>query len=272
MSAPEIDQAALIGLLEDLRSRHGYDLRGYALPSLTRRIRAAMARSNMPDLAALRRRALDDPAFFRELLDSLTVRVSEMFRDPEFYAAFRSEVVPVLRTYPLLRVWHAGTASGEEAYSMAILLLEEGLYERAQIYATDLNEQAVEAAKQGIYPAARLAHFADNYRRAGGLHELSRYVTVAYGNMAVRESLKRHIAFFHHDLVADQVFGEMHAVFCRNVLIYFGRALQAKVLEKLGRSLCPGGFLCLGANEQLPRSNPSFHPFVRAQRIYRCAA
>lgn len=240
-------------LLEAMNARHGYDLRDYAPHSLRRRMRAALARSGLPSLGALQHALLTDPAVFVRVLEDLTVRVTDMFRDPDFYLALRERVVPILRTYPLLRVWHAGCATGEEAYATAIVLSEAGLLQRARIYATDLSPAAIEQATRGTYPARSFSSFSANYAHAGGRGEFADYVITRDGELAITPELRRNILFLQHDLVGDQVFGEMHAVFCRNVLIYFGRDLRRRVLHKLVQSLCPGGFLCLGASERLGR-------------------
>lgn len=264
-------------LLEAIHARYGFDLREYAQSPMRRRVRAALARSGLSNLGALQHRVLTEPAAFAEVLDDLTVRVTEMFRDPSFYRCVRERVLPILRTYPHLKIWHGGCASGEEAYATAILLSEEGLYERSQIYATDLNPGALELAHQGVYAADRFEVFAENHARCGGSAPLSSYGTLAYGQFAVHGWLKKNILFFQHDLVSDHVFGEMHVIFCRNVFIYFDSALRKRVLDKFAQSLCPGGFLCLGAGERLPNgyltANASgavlFSEFARDERIYR---
>ena len=238
-------------LLEAIHARYGYDLRGYTQASMQRRVLAALAKSGLPHLGELQHRIVTDAAFFAGVLHDLTVQVSELFRDPSFYVAFRQHVLPMLRTYPLVRIWHAGCATGEEAYASAIMLSEAGLYERAQIYATDLSARAVEQAKDGVYPAERLPLFSSNYAQAGGRAELARYFTVAYDRATLIEPLRRNILFFQHNLVSDHVFGEMHVVFCRNVLIYFGRELRERVLDKLHAALVHGGFLCLGHSERI---------------------
>jgi chemotaxis protein methyltransferase CheR len=270
LAAAEIEALEVRLLLEAIHARYGYDLRGYAAASMRRRVLAALAQSGCRNLGELQHRLLQDPRFFAGVLEHLTVRVSEMFRDPPFFLAFRQQVAPMLRTYPLLNIWHSGCASGEEVYSMAILLSEEGLHDRVQIYATDLSMTALEQARQGVYPAERLAAYADNHQRSGGRGHLGDHFTEAYDRVAVKEALRRRVLFFEHDLVSDQVFAEMHVVFCRNVLIYFGGDLRLEVLRKLGQSTRPGGFLCLGAGEQLPRRLRSlFADFVAPERIYR---
>jgi chemotaxis protein methyltransferase CheR len=237
--------------LEAIAARYGYDLRGYEPASMRRRVRAALVKSGAANLGDLQHRLLIDPRVFAAVVGDLTVQVSEMFRDPPFYRDFREEVVPILRTYPQLKIWHAGCASGEEVYTTAILLSEEGLLERAQLYATDLSLRALERAKAGIYPAARARAFAESYALAGGAGAFESYFQEGYDNVVVREALRRNVVFFQHDLVADHVFGEMQVIFCRNVLIYFGADLRERVLAKLGQGLCRGGFLCLGASERL---------------------
>ena len=261
-------------LLEAIHLRYGYDLRGYEPRSMRRRARAALTRSGLESLGALQHHVLADPRFFAGVLNDLTVHVSEMFRDPPFHRALREHLVPMLRTYPLLKLWVAGCATGEEVYSLAILLLEEGLYDRCQIYATDVSEMAVEQARGGVYRAERLPNFAENHRRSGGTSDFAKYYIEAYGSIAMRESLRRHVVFFHHDLVSDQVFGEMNVVLCRNVFIYFGQALRRQVLAKLAESLRPGGFLCLGTGERLLSAarEMQFVEAVPRQRIYRLDA
>jgi chemotaxis protein methyltransferase CheR len=233
-------------------------------------VRAALINSGLKNLGELQHRVLTDEQFFASVLDDLTVRATEMFRNPGFYRTFRARVLPFLRTYPLLKIWHGGCASGEEAYSTAIVLSEEGLYERSQIYATDLNPQALEQAKLGMYSARQFELFTSNYDKAGGNARLSEYCTEAYEHVVLREALKKNILFFQHNLVSDHVFGEMHVIFCRNVFIYFTQPLRERVLAKFRESLCPGGFLCLGSGERLPDpAGAGFSEFAPEERIYR---
>jgi chemotaxis protein methyltransferase CheR len=269
MPEGEVEAIEIRLLLEAIHARYGYDLRDYSQASMRRRVLAALARTGLPDLGQLQHRLLDDPVFFTSVLEDLTVRVSEMFRDPSFYKAFRTQVVPILQTYPLLKIWHCGCATGEEVYASAILLGEAGLYDRAQIYATDLSVQALSQAKQGVYAMEQLATFEENYRKGGGTTDFANYHTTGYGGLAMNESLRRNILFFQHNLVSDHVFGEMQVVFCRNVLIYFGKDLRGRVVQKLRQSLVPGGFFCLGSSERLAASEEGFVEFVGAERIYR---
>jgi len=257
-------------LLEAIHSKYGYDLRDYAKPSLERRVLAALAKSGLPNLGELQHQILTDAALFGRVLDDLTVRVSGFFRDPKFHLAFRDRVVPYLRTYPLLRIWHAGCAGGEEVYANAIVLHEEGLYDRCQLYATDVSPGALEHAKDGVYPAQDLPELTKNYREAGGRSDPSIYYTAAYDRIAIKEPLRRNVLFFQHNLVSDHVFGEMQVVFCRNVLIYFEESLRRRVLAKLAESLCAGGFLCLGSSEKLSRaSHEAFVELSEDGPIYR---
>jgi chemotaxis protein methyltransferase CheR len=236
---------------------------------MRRRVRATLVRSGLAHLGELQHKILRDPIFFASVLDDLTVRVSEVFRDPQFFRAFRERVVPILRTYPLLKIWHAGCASGEEVYATAILLREENLYDRAQIYATDMSPKALELAKEGVYPEERAAQFEQNYLESGGKDQLNDYFSRAYGRVVVRESLRRNVVFFQHDLASDQALGAMHVVFCRNVLIYFGTELRERALATFGGCLERSGFLCLGMNEALsPKAKTQFGEFAEYERIY----
>jgi chemotaxis protein methyltransferase CheR len=267
----ESEQIEVDLFLEAVRRRYGYDFGGYAQPSIRRRVRLALARSGAKHLGELQHRVLHEPALLGELLQDLTVRVSSLFRDPQVFLAIRTKVVPVLRTYPVVKAWHCGCADGEEVYSFAILLAEEGLYERAQIYATDLSITSIERAKSGLYtPSSRVA-IDEDYAASGGRATLEAHVTTAYGGLAMNRSLAQNLHFFQHNVTIDRAFGEMHIVFCRNVLIYFGRDLRSRVIAQLKESLVPGGFLSLGASEQLTKDelDAGFEPFCFAERIYR---
>lgn len=267
---PEAEAAEIQLLLEAIRTRYGYDLSGYAPASIHRRVRSALAKSGLGSVGQLKGRLCADPDFFARFFDDLTVRVSELYRDPSFYRTFRERVTPLLRTTPRLNLWIAGCAGGEEAYSIAILLGEAGLGERSQIYATDLSARALDQAQQGVYPVSSLVALRENYRRSGGTADPQSYTTLAYDRIVFRESLRRNISFFRHDLVGDHVFAAMQVILCRNVLIYFGTGLKDRVIQKFSESLCPGGFLCLGGNERLPRSAANLYDdFAPDDRIYR---
>jgi chemotaxis protein methyltransferase CheR len=269
MSTPESEAIEVRLVLEAIFAKYGYDLRGYQTESITRRVRAALAKSGLAHLGELQHRLLSDPGFFSTVLEDLTVHVSEMFRDAPFYRAFRERIVPALRTYPEIKIWHAGCASGEEVYATAIVLWEERLYDRAQIYATDVSAGALERAREGVYPAAKAESFARAYADAGGAGRFEDYTVSAYERIAVHDRLRRNVVFFHHNLVSDHALGEMHVIFCRNVLIYFGPSLRDRVLGVLKTGLRRGGFLCLGSGESLPAAfGDFFAPFAPAHRIY----
>jgi chemotaxis protein methyltransferase CheR len=238
-------------LFDAIYLKYHYDFRGYAEASAKRRVRTAMIRLACATVSQLQDRVLHDPAAFADVLDVLTVPVSEMFRDPGYFRALRHRVVPILRTYPSLKVWVAGCSTGEEAYSLAILLREEGLLERAIIYATDINPRTLQQAEAGIYDIERVPGFSENYRRSGGRASLSEHYTARYGRAAIDKSLKRHIVFSDHSLATDSVFAEVQLVSCRNVLIYFKRELQDRALGLFHEALCRRGFLGIGSKESL---------------------
>jgi len=258
-------------LLEAVYRKYHYDFRSYAAASLKRRLTQAMERFGCRTLSQLQDRVLHEPSLFPALLDYLTVQVSEMFRDPPYFRSMRDKVVPLLRTYPSLKIWIAGCSTGEEVYSMAILLQEEGLLERSLIYATDINSGALERAQSGIYDAACIGGFTDNHRKSGARSSLSDYYTAAYGKAMFDKSLKTNIVFADHSLSTDSTFSEVHLVSCRNVLIYFDRLLQDRVLGLFRESLCRKGFLGLGAKESLRFSTHSyaFSDFVVNDKIFR---
>jgi chemotaxis protein methyltransferase CheR len=258
-------------LVEGVYLRYGHDFRDYALASLKRRVLLAQRQMDAPTVSALQDRVLHDPREFARLLQYLTVPVSEMFRDPAYFVALRQHVVPVLRTYPSLKVWVAGCSTGEEPYSLAILLHEEGLLERTILYATDINHASLDKARQGIFPLNAMQAFTRNYQRAGGTGAFSDYYTAAYGGALFDKFLRQSITFADHSLATDAVFSETQLVSCRNVLIYFNRALQDRALGLFHDSLSHRGFLGLGAKETLDFSAYAdrFEPVSRPERIYR---
>ena len=257
-------------LVDAVYLKYHFDFRGYANASLKRRLTTAMGRFDCATLSQLQDKLLHDPAVFPALIDYLTVQVSEMFRDPSYFAALRTQVLPLLRTYPSLKVWVAGCSAGEEAYSLAILLREEGLLARTLIYATDINAQALARAEEGVYELDRIAAFTANYQKSGATSSLSDYYTAAYGRAVFDKSLRKNIVFSDHSLATDSVFAEVQLVSCRNVLIYFDRALQDRALGLFRDALCRKGFLGLGAKET-PRFSAcagAFDDFVRDERIF----
>jgi chemotaxis protein methyltransferase CheR len=270
MSASELQDfdIELQLLIDAIYLKYHYDFRGYAQASLRRRMRAALLRFNCSSLSQLQDRVLREPAMLTAMMDFLTVQVSDMFRDPAYYQALRRHVVPMLRTYPSLKIWIAGCSTGEEAYSMAILLREEGLLDRTLIYATDINGQALQRAEAGIYDLDRIAGFTENHRRSGGSSSLSDYYMAAYGRAVFDKSLRRNIVFSDHSLATDSVFAEVQLVSCRNVLIYFNRSLQDRAIGLFRDALCRKGFLGIGAKESLRFSDHS-NDFVDVDREYR---
>jgi chemotaxis protein methyltransferase CheR len=238
-------------LLEAIYHRYGYDFRQYALTSIKRRIRHHIREEGLGNVSRLQERLLHQPADFERFVSVLTVPVTSMFRDPGFFAAFREKAVPLLRTYPFLRLWHAGCSTGEEVYSMAILLAEEGLYERCRIYATDMNESLLREAEKGHFPVSSMQVNTANYLKAAGRGPFSRYYTVKGERAVFEPRLRRNVVFALHNLATDGVFNEFNAVFCRNVLIYFNKGLQERVHGLLYESLGRFGYLGLGSKESL---------------------
>ncbi len=257
-------------LLEAIFSRYHYDFRGYSLASLKRRLVLASERLGCRTLSALQEKVLHDPTVFPQLLGFLTVQVSDMFRDPSYFLALREKVIPHLKTYPSLKVWVAGCSTGEELYSLAILFREEGLESRTIFYATDINVEALEKAKAGVFDLPRVALFTKNHRLSGGRVSLSEYYTAAYHAARFDKTLIRRTVFSDHSLVCDAVFAEMHLVSCRNVLIYFDRPLQDRAVGLFKETLVRKGFLGTGARESL-RFNAhrdAFAEFLPEERIY----
>lgn len=258
-------------LLQAVNLKYGYDFRNYSKAHLKRRINQRLQLSEFSTISELQNKVLWDKTFFRTFLQDLSINVTEMFRDPEFYLAFRKKVVSDLKTYARLKVWHAGCSTGEEVYSLAIILKEEGLLERTQIYATDFNKTVLETAKQGIYPKKDMELFAKNYLEAGGKGKLSDYYTSKYGSVLFDNSLSKNIVFADHNLVTDGVFAEVNLIFCRNVLIYFDKFLQNKVLGLFNESLTKRGILCLGTKESLRFSDfeNSYSLVDKKMKIYK---
>ena len=257
-------------LLEAVCQKYGYDFRSYASPHIKRRVKAFLDLSGLESISAIQHKILNDIQFFDEFLSNLSINVTEMFRDPKFFLEIRAEIVPILKTYPFVKIWHPGCATGQEVFSMAIVLIEEGIYERSQIYATDFSEASLTKAKQGVYPASDIQLYTKNYQRSGGQTSFSDYYTAHYERVLFNEQLKEKVVFANHNLATDAAFGEMQMIVCRNVLIYFNRELQDKVLQLFFDSLCPGGILCLGSKESLhlSRFNNSFSHLCPKEKIY----
>jgi len=261
-------------LMEAIYLKYSYDFRDYTGASQKRRVLHALSQLRLPSISALQERVLRDPAVFSSLLQYLTIPVSEMFRDPAYFLGLRKQVVPLLHTYPSVTIWVAGCSTGEEVYSLAILLREEGLLQRTRIYATDINPQSLAKARQGIFPLESVRNYTANYQRAGGVRAFSDYYTAAYDAARFDPSLCADVIFADHSLATDSVFAETQFVSCRNVLIYFNRTLQDRALGLFHESLSHRGFLGLGSKESIDFSAYAdrFDVMSRAERIFRKAS
>jgi chemotaxis protein methyltransferase CheR len=257
-------------LLEAIYQKYGYDFRHYSKASIRRRILQRFSRSDLPDLAALQSKLLHDKNFFHTLLMDFSINVTEMFRDPSFYLALRQEIIPILKTYPIVRIWVAGCSSGEEIYSMTIMLDEEGLLYKSLIYATDFNEVILQKARQGIFPTERMKVYTRNYQLAGGKKSLTDYFSLKNDVTIMDKELKKNIIFATHNLATDGVFGEMHLIMCRNVMIYFDKELQNRVIGLFHESLIRKGILCLGEKESLrfTQYNRMFEELIAHEKIF----
>ncbi|OLY93535.1 MCP methyltransferase, CheR-type [Cnuella takakiae] len=258
-------------LLAGLLDLYGYDFTNYARASLRRRINRIMIVDKLPSFAELFYKIKSDPAYLKHFVAEVTVNVTEMFRDPQVYATIRREVLPVLATYPFIRIWHAGCATGEEVYSMAILLEESGLLHKSLLYATDLNHNMVEQVRSGIFPMRHMKQYSENYIAAGGKQDFSQYYTAKYDRAVFSSTLRKKLIVATHNLVSDSSFNEFQMIFCRNVLIYFDKTLQEKVLQLLDNSLEQRGFLVLGTKENLRFSAiaPGYLPLAPKDKIWR---
>jgi len=271
MSIESKNNAEFAVLLEGILRIHGYDFRHYAKSSLKRRVKKVMEHEKMANYTQLLERIIHDKSFFQHFLLDLSVTVTDMFRDPHFYKTFREIVIPVLKTYPYIKIWHAGCATGEEVYSMAILLYEEGFLGKSTIFATDINTLSLKIAKEGVYPSENIKKYTENYIRAGGKASFSNYYQAKYQSAKIHSFLKDRVTFAHHNLVTDGIFGEMNVILCRNVLIYFDQELQNRVLDLFHESLCYRGYLCLGTKEttQFSSAEPKFELISPQEKIYK---
>ena len=258
-------------LLNDMIDRYGYDFTGYSEASLKRRIENLMIKDHIQDISMLRSLIFKNPDYFRWLVEEITVNVTEMLRDPLFYKTIREEVLPALATYPFIRIWHAGCSTGEEVYSMAILLKEAGILHKSRLYATDINPRVIEKAKSGIFPASQMRKYSENYIQSGGNNDFSSYYSSNYNLAKFDKSLSEKMIFATHNLVADSSFNEFQLILCRNTLIYFDKKLQSRVLELFDHSLDMLGFLGLGTKESLRFSGieSKFKQIVPGQKIWR---
>jgi len=270
----EVERIELDCLLEAVYRRYGWDFREYSPASLRRRVWRRIRDEGLHTVSALQERILRDPNVMERLLLDLSISVTAMFRDPSFYRAIRDQVVPLLRTYPFTRIWNAGCATGEEVYSLAIVLEEEGVYERSRIYATDLNAGVLERARQGVFPLGKMQEYTQNYIQSGGKRSFSDYYTSAYEAAAFDRSLARNVVYAQHNLASDESFNEFQLIVCRNVMIYFDRSLQSRVHELFYSSLARFGLLALGQRESI-RFSPfedRYEELNLRERLYRKVA
>jgi chemotaxis protein methyltransferase CheR len=269
--AVDLEKIELDCMLEAIYRRYGFDFREYAPASLRRRVNRRVQLERLGTISALQERVLREPELMERLLLDLSINVTAMFRDPSFYAAMREKVAPLLRTYPFTRIWVAGCSTGEEVYALAILLAEEELYERARIYATDINEEVLERARLGVFPLSKMQDYTRNYIAAGGSRSFADYYTSAYDGAAFDRTLLRNVVFAQHNLASDQSFNEFHMILCRNVMIYFERSLQERVFELFDDSLARLGILGLGHKESLRATERAvkYEEFDAMERIYR---
>lgn len=271
ITTSELEEIELALLLDGVAKVYGYDFREYAEASLKRRMILWLSNSGFASFGQALPQILRDPVIFERLLRGITVNVSAMFRDPTVFKTIREQVTPYLKTYPFVKIWHAGCASGESAYSMAILLEEEGLKGRFRIYATDIDQEVLKRAQEGIFPLKDMVQFTHNYQKSGGRRSFSDFYTAHYDHAILMPSLKEEIVFASHNLAGDSVFGEMQMVLCRNVLIYFKESLKDRVLNLFHSCLADGGFLCLGTKETLDGRAiaPYYQEIAPHTRIYR---
>src|SRR5881397_3129669 len=267
----ELEEIELTLLLEGVFRQYGFDFREYAPASLRRRVWRRVFSEGLETISALQEKLLHDPACMERLLLDLSINVTAMFRDPSFYVAFREKVVPALRTYPFTRIWVAGCSTGEEVYSLAILLQEEQVYDRARIYATDINESVLERARSGVFPLDKMREYTRNYIKAGGQRAFSEYYLAKYDGAQFQRSLVENVVFAQHNLVSDRSFNEFNVIVCRNVMIYFDRALQDRVHRLFYESLITLGVLALGAKESIKFSpfEDSYEDLDANERLYK---
>jgi chemotaxis protein methyltransferase CheR len=267
----DLEEIELSLLLEGIFRNYGFDFREYAPASLRRRVWRRVHAEGLLTISALQDKLLHDPACMERLLLDLSINVTAMFRDPIFYVAFREKVVPLLRTYPFTRIWVAGCSTGEEVYSLAILLREEGVYDRTRIYATDINESVLDRARSGVFPLDKMREYTQNYIKAGGTQAFSEYYLAKYDGAQFQRALTENVVFAQHNLVSDRSFNEFNVIICRNVMIYFDRALQDRVHRLFYESLVTFGVLGLGHKESIQFSphEESFEELDPNERLYR---
>ena len=258
-------------LMEGIYRHYGFDFRDYSMPSLKRRVWKRVYAEGLTSISGLQEKILHDSACMERLLLDLSINTTAMFRDPSFYLIFRRKIVPLLRTYPFVRIWHAGCSTGEEVYSTAILLQEENLLERCRIYATDINEAVLQRAKDGIFPLNTMQENTSNYIAAGGTGTFSQYYTARYDYAIFRPALRENVVFAQHNLVTDSSFNHFNVISCRNVLIYFNTALQERVQRLFLDSMEMFGILGLGKKETVRYSSvaENYEEIDAEERLYR---
>ena len=271
MRTDDLEQLEIDLLLEGVYRRYGYDFRQYARGSLRRRIYKRVLDERVTSVSALQEKVLRDPQAMERLILELSINVTAMFRDPTFYLSLRTKVVPILRTYPFIRIWNAGCSTGEEVYSLAMVLHEEDLYERTRIYATDINERVLQRAEEGLFPLDKMRSYTENYIKAGGRRAFSEYYTAGQRGASFRKDLVENVVFAQHNLVSDRSFNEFNMIMCRNVMIYFDKALQNHVHDLFHRSLVNFGVLTLGRKESIKFTNheDNYEPIDGVERIYK---
>ncbi|WP_233843713.1 protein-glutamate O-methyltransferase CheR [Dyella sp. 2HG41-7] len=274
VDASELDSIEVELFVRALDKRHGYDFSQYSPASFKRRVRQLANQLECKTISGLIERVMHEPQLLPNVLETLTVPASDMFRDPTVFRALREKILPMLASYPHINIWQAGCAHGEEVYSLAILLEETGLYDRTQIFATDLSERALQKASDGIYSVQEAQQWSRNYQAAGGTRSLADYCSVGYKLLKLNHRLCRNVTFAVHNLATDGVFCEAHLILCRNVLIYFSNPLQDRALSLFRDSLVRGGFLCMGLRENMSLATAAqdFAPFMESLRIYRVAS
>jgi chemotaxis protein methyltransferase CheR len=267
----ELERIEIELLLEGVFRHYGFDFRSYAYASVRRRLWKRIEDEGLSSVSELQALVLHDGQAMERLLLDLSINVTAMFRDPGFYREFRTLVVPLLRTYPFIRIWHAGCSTGEEVYSAAIVLEEEGLLDRARIYATDINNVVLQQARAGIFPLTRMQEYTENYIKAGGARSFSEYYTAKYDGALFSPALTRNVVFSQHNLVTDRSFAEFNIIFCRNVLIYFDAELQNRVHSLFYESLAMFGILALGSKESLHGSQyePCYERLHPREKLFR---
>ena len=270
-SCDELEKIEIHLLLEGIYRYTGFDFRNYVFASIRRRIWYRIRAERLKSVSSLQEKVLHDPRAMERLLSDFSIHVSEMFRDPQFFKSFRKNVVPLLKELPFVRIWHAGCSTGEEVYSMAIILNEEGLYHKTRIYATDMNEDLLKKAKEGVYPLDKMQAYMNNYQLAGGEKEFEKFFEVCDKKAVFHSFLSENVVFAQHNLATDHSFNEFHVIICRNVMIYFDRVLQNRVHGLFYESLCSQGILGLGGKEDISFNSysHSYEAFDQKRKLYR---